>query len=627
MHFSKVKRYTRAMSVILAMAAFMSSSPVQVAYAAEDPAEEICAYNEESNVGDNSVSEENAAFAAMSSINDGESRILYEGHSIQNTTAWLPQTSFSYTGREICPKPVVYYEKEQLIEEYDYTLEYQNNVEIGTATVIIHGTGDYSGYKALTYSIGKKSLTDESLFKVDFQNADMGSSTDATYYFTGDAIKPDVKCTFDGKEMTLGVDYTVTYENNKDVGQAIMTFNGMGEYSNSASRKFMISPRSILADGMKVIIDNAKYTGNEVRPDMSVVYNDYTLKEGTDYSVEYSGDVEVGTAYLTITGTGNFKDERKAKFNILEDGKELTEAKVKFIKGKKFTFTGDRIKPEIQVNVGKRVLQLHTDYELVYDDAREAGNHEIYIRGVGNEYVGHTTVSYKIRPGDIDELVTVSSLPNIKYTGEKIEQKPVVWFRSEILDADKDYRLKYSKNLKAGTSMVRILGKGSFRGQIKLKYQILPWDVADAHISTVSDLSYNGKAQTPKLTLSLNGMSEKAIRRSFKIVVDKGAIGVGRYEATVIGKGSLSGVTTVSYNIVSSDLENCTVKYPTSVSIKKSTGTAEPKITVKNGKVRLVKDRDYSITYENNTERGTGRAILKGIGGYTGEKTVYYRVK
>jgi len=48
----------------------------------------------------------------------------------------------------------------------------------------------------------------------------------------------------------------------------------------------------------------------------SVTLGDKKLKAGTDYTVKYKGNVKPGTATVTVTGKGNYKDAATAKFTI-----------------------------------------------------------------------------------------------------------------------------------------------------------------------------------------------------------------------------------------------------------------------------------------------------------------------
>lgn len=58
-----------------------------------------------------------------------------------------------YTGSAVTPKPEVKIGSLTLVEDRDYTLSYQDNVELGTATMTITGKGRVSGTRTLTFEV------------------------------------------------------------------------------------------------------------------------------------------------------------------------------------------------------------------------------------------------------------------------------------------------------------------------------------------------------------------------------------------------------------------------------------------------------------------------------------------
>lgn len=77
---------------------------------------------------------------------------LTSGLSIsQLTISQLPDVSAD--GREQCPKPTVKFQGFTLIENVHYTLEYSDNVEPGSATVLIKGMGPVSGSVEKSFQI------------------------------------------------------------------------------------------------------------------------------------------------------------------------------------------------------------------------------------------------------------------------------------------------------------------------------------------------------------------------------------------------------------------------------------------------------------------------------------------
>lgn len=58
------------------------------------------------------------------------------------------------------------------------------------------------------------------------------------------------------------------------------------------------------------------YNGKQLQPSVTVTCNGATLKKGTDYTVNYSSNKNIGTAVVTITGQGNYEGTTTAKFAI-----------------------------------------------------------------------------------------------------------------------------------------------------------------------------------------------------------------------------------------------------------------------------------------------------------------------
>lgn len=105
----------------------------------------------------------------------------------------------SYTGSEIKPQLEITYSNDiqgvQTLEEgVNYTLEYKNNVEVGTATITINGIGRYAG--------SSKQVT----FKIVPADISSGSLTIYDAAYIGDEIVPTL-LNSNGVEITGGVTY------------------------------------------------------------------------------------------------------------------------------------------------------------------------------------------------------------------------------------------------------------------------------------------------------------------------------------------------------------------------------------------------------------------------------------
>ena len=70
-------------------------------------------------------------------------------------------------------------------------------------------------------------------------------------------------------------------------------------------------------------ITNRAYTGKNITPAPVIKNNGQTLKKGTDYTLSYKNNKNVGVATVTITGINNYKGSVKKTFKIVPKGTSL----------------------------------------------------------------------------------------------------------------------------------------------------------------------------------------------------------------------------------------------------------------------------------------------------------------
>ena len=157
----------------------------------------------------------------------------------------LSEDSFVYSGHEEKPEDVtVYYKGKELwgaspyVDNPDYSVQYTNNINAGTASVVITGMGEYIGTKVVNYTINPLALTSKSS-RINFADGSMGQ-----YKCTGSEIKPKINVfkSDDDTRLTEGKDYTVSYSDNKNVGTGTIKVTFMGNYTGSISKTFKITP-------------------------------------------------------------------------------------------------------------------------------------------------------------------------------------------------------------------------------------------------------------------------------------------------------------------------------------------------------------------------------------------------
>ena len=151
------------------------------------------------------------------------------------------------------------------------------------------------------------------LSRISISKASVTLST-STYAYDGKAKKPGVTVKLNGKTLKNGTDYTVSYSNNTKVGTATVKITGKGNYTGTISKTY-----SIKNDFKKATISgisNKSYTGKNITQSITVKYNGKTLKNGTDYTVSYSSNKNIGTATVKIAGKGSYAGTITKTFKI-----------------------------------------------------------------------------------------------------------------------------------------------------------------------------------------------------------------------------------------------------------------------------------------------------------------------
>ena len=205
-----------------------------------------------------------------------------------------------------------------------------------------------------------------------------------TQVYTGSAIEPDVTVKDGETPLYPDVDYEVTYSNNVNVGTATVTITGKGDYSGETAATFTIIPKAVTNDGITIAaIADQTYTGSAIEPAVTVTDGEKTLTLGTDYTIGYSANVNVGTATATITGKGNYTGSKDATFTIAP--KSMTNEGITVTIPSQ-TWTGNELTPVITVKDGQTVLTENTDYTVTAPSGpvQDSGNHAYTITGMGN---------------------------------------------------------------------------------------------------------------------------------------------------------------------------------------------------------------------------------------------------
>ena len=285
-----------------------------------------------------------------------------------------------YTGEALEPEPTVTWGGKTLVAGKDYEVSYADNVAVGTATVTVTGKGKYTDSASGMFTIAAASI-----------EGAVVSVADQTY--TGEALKPEAAVTLSGCALVAGTDYDVAYADNVDAGIASVTVTGRGNYAGTANGTFTIAAASI-GDAVVSVADQT-YTGEALKPEVSVTLNEKTLVAGADYDVAYVDNVDAGIASVAVTGKGNYAGAATGTFTIAAAG--IGGAVVSVADQ---TYTGEALKPEVSVTLNGCALVAGTDYDVAYANNTEPGRATVTVTGKGN-YAGKAKATFTITAGRV----------------------------------------------------------------------------------------------------------------------------------------------------------------------------------------------------------------------------------
>ncbi len=262
----------------------------------------------------------------------------------------------TYTGEPITMERRISlsYKGYGIYRDTDYTLTYRNNVQPGTATVIITGKTNFTGSLTRTFNIvepgesGVSGVCTLTAPRADSEYA-VGSTITVKanggiyvhrplgepYEYTVNYIC--VKVTRSGQQVLFEyLPYTsdswfVTASFKADVkGEYLIqvcrflpgSAPSFDSFSPSDSRKVYVGVSSPsgpkdLSGAAVTGIRSMQYTGDAVTQNPVVKLGGKTLAAGTDYYVTYNNNVEIGTATLTVRGRGSYFGTITKPFSIL----------------------------------------------------------------------------------------------------------------------------------------------------------------------------------------------------------------------------------------------------------------------------------------------------------------------
>lgn len=436
--------------------------------------------------------------------------------AINDVEVTVPDTVF--TGVQVRPDVVVSYGNYQFINNSDYTLSFKDNVNIGTASVVVTGKNHLSGSRTVTFPIEKADISGT---EIAVKNAT----------FTGSAVKSAVDVRLGNVTLKEGTHYTLSYKNNVNAGTAQVTISGKGSLEGAVTKDFTI----VKADISKAdITASGTYAPDGVKIGINAKFGNYTLKS-SDYIVKVP--TSAGEQTLTISGNGNFSGKTTVKCNVAKA--DIANAKSSLslsTDGKGYTVT---------VIYDGVLLTQNKDYKAAVTESGTGVS--AVITGIGN-YGGTATIS-----GISNELEAfnnaVVTIGKVTYNGTAQLPSVTVKIGSVTLKSGTDYILSAYDNTNAGTATAVITGKGKYAGaEKKTQFTIAPAAISSASISC-EDQIYTGQGITAQPVVTFNGKT-LALGIDYYISGYSNIVNVGTATVTVKGKGNFTGTAKGTFRIV-----------------------------------------------------------------------------
>lgn len=591
--------------------------------------------------------------------------VEYHKHGEQGYRIDDLYSGYNWTGKEVRPDLKVYCNdcNKELKEETDYKLEYKNNVNVGTATVKIVGMGAYEGVdRTANFEIEEDCGWNGIKYYNDtYQNGDhIGSLEWSEWRYNKKTPYIPIACNHCGKELENGKDYTITFSNTDHPGEGTAKVVGLNEYAgHELSFTYTLKPKDLKAESYYNGDDlgTYKWTGKEVKPDIGKIYVqdiygsvvDTEAVEGKDYQLEYSNNIEEGTATVKVVGIGDAKGtvltytyhiEKQHGWNGFsvtghKDGDDLGA----------YEWTGNDVEPELNLTCNHCGNELYqgSDYELEYTgDRTEPGKVTVKVIGT-RDYEGWTqsfTYTIKNKTFSFEDHKDGEDLGTVEYTGSEVRYpiSNVTDKTGKVLSEGTDYKLVYSDNTKPGVANVQIIGLNDYDGcTLSFTYTIVDHDGESGfHNNLYTDgadmgsYAYTGEEVKPSIGLMYSNYNQTFLIEGVDYKVEySNNINPGVATAKVIGIGRYTGhEMSFTYTIKNKSFAAKDHKDGENLGTLKWTGKAQ---TIKLGDMIdpidghvLKEETDYKIVYSDNVDAGTAKAEVIGLGYYEGSSLTFY---
>lgn len=465
----------------------------------------------------------------------------------------------------------------------------------GSRTITVKFTvttaGDYYGNTSemnYTVSIVGKTVT-----------ADMISTIPAVTY-NGAAHEPTLTVKNGSTTLVKDTDYTVSYSNNTNAGTATAKITGIGNYSGTASKMFTINKASITgyqtaASAATILANDANNAANKLKTaanlpaKVTVTYADgtaelpinwanasenfnvkggsYTFKGTVPTSENFDAYTTPLTATLTVTAVnGTLNTTVPSSVVIAKNTAQNATSYADFKLPTSITIDCDN-------GVAQQVITPTWSVTLNELKSKKVGSKTAVKVTNLPSWLTMSDISVTVEITDkFPVTVIVGEILNVTYGTEIADPSASQATIDNGTDSSATYTYTYTGTTAIGTSyssatkpteagdytVTATLVSSTHAGSGSTAFKILPKNLDNSMIGAIANVTYNGKAQEPTLTVT-DGTTELVKNKDFTVEYTNNTA-VGTATATITGTGNYTGTASKDFTIDPIDISSMTVK-------------------------------------------------------------------
>ena len=452
---------------------------------------------------------------------------------------------------------------------------------------------------------------------------DIGISGIDDQTYNGQAQTPAVTVTDGEYTLVPGTDYTISYSDNTNVGEATATLKGTGDnYAGEWVMNFTIqkadltavapTARDLTYNGeaqMLVAAGSISGPGN-----MDACEMQYSL-DGTTYAKELPTATNAGsyTVFYKVVGDANHNGVAPAFINVPIYKAALTTV---LLANTNLVYNQQEQSPVItSVKAGELVVPA-TDY-TVSGSATNVDN-----------FTGTATAQYSIVAADANLFNITLGTSTFTFNGTELKPTVTVKDGSAVLVENTDYTLAFTNNVNVGTATVTATGIGNYSGTKTATYTIIKADITPTAPTAQTGLVYTtqpqaliaaGQAEGGEMQYSLDnetwstniptGTEAKEYTVYYKVVADANHNDVAAQSFKVtIDKATLTAATLTETNFIYNQQEQTAL------------------VAIVSAGAITVPDAGYEIADNKATNVGNYIATLTGKGNFKGSVTANWSI-